>query len=76
MKPTMTKDFACSCGELLIKSMPDGSKLRGKVLLVKNGCLQSVCKSCGTTVDLPVTVQDKVTTAPKLVISRKKVVDM
>jgi hypothetical protein len=72
----MTKDLSCSCGELIIKSTAAGAKIRGKVLLWENGSLKSICKSCGCEVNLPMLVTESPQIVPKLVVSRKKVIDL
>lgn len=52
----MEQGLACNkCGELVIKSMSDGtSKLRAKVVVFDehNGC-NAICKGCGTSIPIP-----------------------
>lgn len=55
------------CGELLVKSMPDGShKVRSKILVFKEEGTFAVCKGCNTDIKVPITLDtDEVVTLEK-----------
>lgn len=46
----------CSCGEVLVKSSEDGTKLRSKILIFKEGDTVAVCKGCGKELSVPVSL--------------------
>lgn len=47
---------SCACGEVLIKSVNDTTKVRSKVLVFKDGHAFIVCKSCGAEVSAPISL--------------------
>lgn len=52
----MKRGLTCSCGEVIIKGMPDSSvKIRSKIMLCKSNNFLAVCKSCGNEVPVPIT---------------------
>jgi ribosomal protein S27E len=46
--------LVCKCGEVLIKSAGEATKLRSKIIIFKNGEALAVCKGCGTELPVPV----------------------
>ncbi len=70
----MTKNVVCNCGEIIVKSQGAGFKIRSKILIVENGSITAVCKSCGHDNRLSMTLSTP--KEPKLIVTRKKIVDM
>ena len=44
----------CKCGEVLLKSTVEGTKLRSKIVIFKAGQSIAVCKGCGAELPIPV----------------------
>lgn len=50
--------ITCSCGDQIVKSNLDGvTKVRSKVMIIKDDSIFAVCKSCNLEVKIPVKVQ-------------------
>jgi len=41
------------CGEVVIKALGDVTKIRAKVIVVKDGVTLAICKGCDTEIPLP-----------------------
>lgn len=56
----MTQVLLCPhCDEVIVKSLgPSNMKIRGKLLLVKNSQVYTVCKRCDRDVLIPLKVDD------------------
>jgi len=50
--------LACSCGEVLVKSINGTTKVRGKVLLFRGGKGYVVCKGCGAEKLVPIVLNN------------------
>lgn len=46
------------CNEVVVKSMGPEVKIRGKVTLVRNGKVFTVCKSCNSEVTVPLVLDE------------------
>jgi hypothetical protein len=50
----MKSEVVCACSEVIMKSVSESeSKIRSKVLIVKESSVYAVCKSCGSEVEVP-----------------------
>jgi hypothetical protein len=58
--------LACSCGEVLVKSANGTTKIRGKVLLFRDGKGYVVCKGCGAEQAVPVQLNNEGLPASKV----------
>lgn len=43
----------CSCGEVIVKSLAHDTKIRAKVLVIRDNVSYAVCKSCDREVQVP-----------------------
>lgn len=43
----------CTCGEVIVKSLAEDTKIRAKVLVIKGGASYAVCKNCDREVKVP-----------------------
>lgn len=43
----------CVCSEIIVKSQGDSSKIRSKIIIIKNNQVFAVCKSCGREIAIP-----------------------
>jgi len=57
--------LACSCGEVLVKSTNGTTKVRGKILLFRDGQGYVVCKGCGEERAVPVRMDEAAATVPR-----------
>lgn len=46
--------FACSCGEVLVKSSSSEVKIRNKILIFRNGTALAICPNCNKENPVPV----------------------
>jgi len=46
--------FACSCGEVLVKSSSTEVKIRNKILIFRNGVALAICPNCNKENQVPV----------------------
>ena len=53
------KLYCSNCDELVVKSVGESTKIRSKVLVIRDGDTYAVCKGCGKELELPVTIQVK-----------------
>lgn len=72
--------LSCCCGEVLVKSMEDGTtKVRSKILIFRNGEAFAVCKGCGAERAVPLQLipdaLSKGSRRPKLFVSESKKID-
>jgi hypothetical protein len=75
LKDKMDHLLSCKCGELLVKSSPDGvTKVRGKIMLFKGDQGFVVCKGCGAETQIPVKLDSTELQAksPKLYVAKQK----
>lgn len=55
------KALCCSsCGDVVIKSSNDGTKIRSKVLVLNEQGAFAVCKGCGKDIQVPLKLDDVV----------------
>lgn len=53
-----TLHLSCTkCGELLVKSLGNEVKVRGKVFIFRDNKSYTVCKGCGSEVQVPVLLE-------------------
>lgn len=45
--------LCCTCGEVIVKSMSSETKVRSKVLVIRDGSAFAVCKGCDAEVRVP-----------------------
>jgi len=50
--------FACSCGEVLVKSSPGVTKIRNKILIFRGGQAFAVCPRCNQENSVPVQLNE------------------
>lgn len=43
----------CTCGEVIVKSLLDDTKIRAKVLIMRGNAAFAVCKGCDQEVQVP-----------------------
>lgn len=48
-----------SCGDVIIKSTGEDTKIRSKVLIVKSDSVVAVCKGCGEEIPVPLSVDNQ-----------------
>jgi len=69
----------CQCGEVIVKSLNADTKIRAKIIVLKNNAAFAVCKSCNSEVKVPLLLDENMlksmTAKPKLYINSKKVLD-
>lgn len=46
-------NIVCVCDEIILKSEGGVSKIRAKIMIVRNSSVYAVCKSCGIEVAVP-----------------------
>ena len=51
--------FCGNCDEVIVKSNESSTKIRSKVIIIRDGSTFAVCKGCGTDLELPVTLEIK-----------------
>jgi hypothetical protein len=51
--------FACSCGEVLVKSSPGVTKIRNKILIFRDGNAYAICPNCNKENPVPVRLNDE-----------------
>ena len=56
--------ITCSCSEIVLKSVDGESKIRSKILVVKNDSVFAVCKGCNKEVKLPLVVDQSEVNPP------------
>jgi ribosomal protein S27E len=49
----------CSCGEVLVKSTSDGTKLRSKIIIFKAKGAVAICKGCGKELPIPISLNQE-----------------
>jgi RNase P subunit RPR2 len=52
--------YCPNCGDLVLKSDGQQTKVRNRVMLVKGGLVYAVCRSCGDDVGVPLTLDESV----------------
>lgn len=72
--------LSCRCGEVLVKSMSDGTtKVRSKIIIFRGGEAFAVCKGCGAERLVPLQLVpdalEKGSRRPKLFVSENKKLD-
>lgn len=50
--------FACSCGEVLVKSSPGVTKIRNKILIFRDGQAYAICPRCSQENSVPVQLNE------------------
>lgn len=51
-------NVTCKCGELVYKSTGSmSSKIRNRIVLIEDGVVSALCKSCGEKIDLPLKME-------------------
>ena len=48
--------LTCACGEIMVKSLEDTSKIRAKVTIVKGNQVFGICKGCNKEIALPLSI--------------------
>lgn len=48
--------IVCRCAEIIMKSEGGISKIRSKIMILRNNNTYAVCKSCGTEVQVPLKI--------------------
>jgi hypothetical protein len=72
----MNHILSCSkCDEVILKSMGGETKIRGKVITVKEGKVFAVCKGCNSEVQIPLSFDPKVLQNKNLPLLLNKDVD-
>lgn len=62
-------DIVCACSEVVMKSVGKTTKVRSKILLIKDNCAYAVCKSCGTEVSVPLELKERLPVpGPRLIL--------
>lgn len=54
----MVPNITCPCSEIIMKSEPGVSKIRSKILILKDNSAYAICKSCGFEVKVPLKIDD------------------
>lgn len=54
----------CKCSEVVLKSHNGESKIRSKVLVIKDNSVYAVCKGCNQEVKLPLHVDENAANPP------------
>lgn len=49
----MPTNIVCSCDEIIMKSEGQISKIRSRIMLLRDNGVFAVCKGCGTEVQVP-----------------------
>lgn len=60
-------EVKCVCSELIIKSVNDESKIRAKIIVIKNDTVYAICKSCSQEVEIPLKVTESTVYPPLFV---------
>lgn len=80
----MNQVISCSCGEVIVKSLDDDTKVRNvKIVVFRDGGAFGVCKSCNKEVSIPLRLDTELlksmcvappraTSAPRLYIRNMK----
>lgn len=56
----MNRMLVCTnCGEAVVKSSSDCMKIRGKVLVIREDTVCTVCKGCGTEIPVPLKLESE-----------------
>ena len=53
--------LCANCDEVIVKSNGSSTKIRSKVIIIRDNSTFAVCKGCGTDLELPVTLEIKQT---------------
>lgn len=61
-------DIVCSCDEIIVKSDRGVTKIRSKILLLRDNKAFAVCKGCGTEVQIPITKAVVPPSGPRLIL--------
>ena len=59
--------ITCKCSEIIMKSDGQESKIRSKILIIRNGDVLAVCKGCGTEVNVPL---QTASSGPPLILTK------
>lgn len=51
--------LCAKCDEVIVKSNGSSTKIRSKVIIIRDDSTFAVCKGCGTDLELPVTLEIK-----------------
>lgn len=51
--------FCASCDEVVVKSNEHSTKIRSKVIVIRDDSTFAVCKGCGKELELPVSLEIK-----------------
>jgi len=51
--------FCANCDEVIVKSSGSSTKIRSKVIIIRDDSTFAVCKGCDTELELPVTLEVK-----------------
>lgn len=54
----------CSCTELVLKSVDGESKIRSKILVIKDNEVYAVCKGCNKEVRVPLRLDEEAANPP------------
>jgi len=49
----------CQCSEIVLKALDQESKIRSKIIVIRDGEVFAVCKGCNSEVSLPLQVNEK-----------------
>ena len=60
-------EIKCACSELILKSMNGTSKVRAKILVIKDDSVYAICKSCSSEVKVPLKVTESTVYPPLFV---------
>ena len=64
----LMQPLTCRCGEIIVKSVGGGSKVRSKILIIKaEGLTVAVCKGCGVEVPIPLKLDSEAANPPLFV---------
>ena len=53
--------ITCGCSEIVLKSVGTETKIRSKILVIRDNCVYAICKGCNNEVRVPLCIDsDKV----------------
>ena len=60
-------EIKCPCSELILKSVDGTSKVRAKIIVIKDGAVYAICKSCNSEVEVPLKLTESTVYPPLFV---------
>jgi len=62
--------YCSKCDEVIVKSDGASTKIRSKVLVIRDSCTFAVCKGCGHELELPVSIELKKSIPTRLYVKK------